>query len=190
MSESVSALKNVSDTSGIAQISEIGPLGMVTLRGDLAVSAIRKAATGVAGADFPDRLTCTSAGERGLAWMSPDELLLIGPYAEVKSDLDRIRQALGNQHAMAVNVSDARASFRIAGPGAREVLAKLAPVDLDPAVFVPGMFRRTRLGQVPAAFWLREDQTFQLVCFRSVAQYVFDLLRVAAQPGSDVGHFR
>ncbi|MEO9629184.1 MAG: sarcosine oxidase subunit gamma, partial [Sulfitobacter sp.] len=52
------------------------------------------------------------------------------------------------------------------------------------------MFRRTRMGQVPAAFWLREDGVFEVICFRSVAQYMFDLLSVAAQPGSEVGHFQ
>ncbi|MEP2203837.1 MAG: sarcosine oxidase subunit gamma, partial [Tateyamaria sp.] len=68
--------------------------------------------------------------------------------------------------------------------------AKLAPVDLAPGQFTSGMFRRTRMGQVPAAFWLREDGVFEVICFRSVAQYMFDLLSVAAQPGSEVGHFQ
>jgi len=84
-------------------------------------------------------------------------------------------------------VSDARASFRLEGQHAREVLAKLCPVDLALDAFVEGMFRRTRMAQVPAAFWLCEDEAFQIVCFRSQARYVFDLLCVAAQPGSEVG---
>ena len=89
-----------------------------------------------------------------------------------------------------MNVSDARAVFRIKGPNTREVLAKLAPVDLSPQAFGPGMIRRTRLAQVPAAFWMEDTDTAQLVCFRSVAQYVFDLLKTAAQPGSEVGFYR
>ena len=71
----------------------------------------------------------------------------------------------------------------------REVMAKLAPVDLAPASFTPGMFRRTRIAQVPAAFWMPQEGVFRVVCFRSVAQYVFDVLCVAAQPGSEVGAF-
>jgi sarcosine oxidase subunit gamma len=51
------------------------------------------------------------------------------------------------------------------------------------------MFRRSRLAQVPAAFWMPDAETFQIVCFRSVARYMFDLLSIAAQPGSEVGHF-
>ena len=56
-------------------------------------------------------------------------------------------------------------------------------------MFTPGMFRRTRLAQVPAALWMTEDDSFQIICFRSVAQYVFDLLCVAAQDGSKVRAF-
>ncbi len=189
MSEPVSALKNASEATGIASISEIGPLGMITLRGDLDASSLRNAATHVAGVDYPDPLSCNCVGERGIAWMSPDELLVMCPYGEVAANLDKIAMALGSSHALAVNVSDARAVFQVKDPKAREVMAKLAPVDLDPRVFSPGMFRRTRLAQVPAAFWMRDAETFQVICFRSVGQYVFDLLKVAAQPGSEVGHF-
>ena len=88
-----------------------------------------------------------------------------------------------------MDVSDARASFHVSGPHAREVMAKLAPVDLAPAKFTEGMFRRTRMSQVPAAFWLTDAETFQIVCFRSHAAYMFDLLKTAAMPGSAVAVF-
>ena len=189
MSEPVTALKNATYTAGIAEISEIGPLGMLTLRGDLSTAYLRSAASKVAGVDVPEQRFCNSDGERGIAWMSPDELLVMCAYAEVPAALESIGKAIHNHHALVANVSDARAVFRVTGPHAREVMAKLSPVDLDPANFTPGMFRRTRLGQVPAAFWLRDAETFQVICFRSVAQYVFDTLKMAAQPGSEVGIF-
>lgn len=188
MSEPVTALNNASHMTGIAEIIEIGPLGMITLRGDLDSKHIRKAAIAVAGVDFPGARMCNCEGESGIAWMSPDELLVMCPYAEVPAALEKIHQAKDKHHALAANVSDARAVFQVKGPYAREVMAKLAPVDLDASVFTPGMFRRTRMAQVPAAFWMRDDETFQVICFRSVAQYVFDLLKIAAQPGSEVGH--
>ncbi|MEM7441658.1 MAG: sarcosine oxidase subunit gamma family protein, partial [Pseudomonadota bacterium] len=90
------------------------------------------------------------------------------------------------QHALAVNVSDARAIFQVSGPIAREVLAKLAPVDFSREAFRPGQFRRSRLAQVPAAIWADDEDIFRIICFRSVAEYVFNLLKVAAQPGSEV----
>ena len=189
MSDPVTALKNATFDGGIAAIFEIGPLGMITLRGDLAASHIRKAATAVAGVDYPANLMCNSDGENGIAWMSPDEMLVLCPYVDVAQNLEKVQKSIGKHHALAVNVSDARAVFQVKGPRAREVMAKLAPVDLAPGHFTPGMFRRTRMAQVPAAFWMRDEETFQIICFRSVAQYMFDLLKVAAQPGSEVDHF-
>jgi len=189
MSEAITALKNARYDAGIAAISEVGPLGMITIRGDLDAPFLRKVVKKVTGVERPDRGMCNTGGEAGVAWMSPDELLLMCPHAQVPEVLARLHAAFEDTHTLAVDVSGARAAFRIEGPNARDVLAKLAPVDLAPATFTPGMFRRTRIGQVPAAFWLLEDGAFQVVCFRSVAQYMFDQLKVAAQPGSEVGHF-
>ncbi|AXI47291.1 sarcosine oxidase subunit gamma [Sulfitobacter sp. SK012] len=189
MSEPVTALKNAAYTAGIAEVSEVGPVGMITLRGDLNASHIRKSATSIASVDFPEQRHCNSVDERGIAWMSPDELLVMCPYVEVPAALEKINKAVEKHHALAANVSDARAVFQVSGPHAREVMAKLCPVDLHPGSFTPGMFRRTRMAQVPAAFWMRDAQTFQVICFRSVGQYVFDLLKIAAQPTSEVGVF-
>jgi len=189
MSEPVSALGGASATTGIAAITELGPMGMITLRGDLSLRKMRKLVTKTTGADFPDVRRVETAQDCAVAWMSPDELLVMCPYVDVGDTAARMTTALEGEHALVANVSDARAVFEVSGPQARDVLAKLAPVDLDPAQFTPGMFRRTRLAQVAAAFWMTDDQTFRIVCFRSVAQYVFDLLSVAAQSGSEVGHY-
>jgi sarcosine oxidase subunit gamma len=81
-------------------------------------------------------------------------------------------------------MSCARAAIDLVGPGWREVLAKGSPIDLAPGRFEPGDFRRTRLGQVAVAIWASEAETAHLVCFRSVAGFVFDWLRTAAAPGS------
>jgi len=187
MSEPVSALKNASYTTGIAEISELGPVGMITLRGDLSDKLLQKAAIAAAGVNMPEQRMCLTEGAGGMAWMSPDELLIICAYADAPALLADLQARLAKIHALAVNVSDARAVFEVRGPHAREVMAKLAPVDLAAAAFTPGMFRRTRIAQVPAAFWMPQEGAFRIVCFRSVAQYMFDVLSVAAQPGSEVG---
>jgi len=187
MSDPVTALGGVSDAAGIVAISEVGPVGMITLRGDLSLAKLRKLVTSITGTAFPEQRQCAANGDVAVAWMSPDELLIMVPYAQVADTIAQMTTALEGTHTLVVNVSDARAVFQVSGAHAREVLAKLAPVDLDPAQFTPGMFRRTRLAQVAAAFWMTDDQTFQIVCFRSVGQYVFDLLKVAGQEGSEVG---
>jgi len=174
---------------GIASVEETGLQGMITLRGDLSARAVKSAAAKASGVKMPGQNTASISGTTGLCWMSPDELLILCPYGEVTTRLTTLTDKLGSTHALAVNVSDARAVFRVHGPGAREVMAKLAPVDLSPSAFQPGMFRRTRLAQTPAAFWMDDDQTFRIICFRSVAAYVFGLLKTAAIPGSGVGYF-
>ncbi len=186
MSDPVTALNGATFNAGIASVAEVPLQGMITLRGDLSAAAIQKAATVTIPGDMPTAGRARIEGENGVAWMSPDEALVLCPYADVSAVLEKMQKTLGNSRALAVDVSDARASFRISGPHAREVLAKLCPVDLSPAVFTSGMFRRTRMAQVPAAIWLSDTDCLQVISFRSQAQYVFDLLVVAAQPGSSV----
>lgn len=190
MSNLVSALDKATDHSGIAHIEEIGLQGMITLRGDLSAAAVKKAATTATGVKMPAQNMANHDGASGICWMSTDELLILRPYDTVADTLAKMHKALGETHGLAVDVSDARACLRVSGPNAREVMAKLAPVDLSTTGFTTGMFRRTRLAQVAAAFWMVDEQTFQIVCFRSNAQYVFDLLKVAAQAGSEVGYIK
>ncbi|NRB04050.1 MAG: sarcosine oxidase subunit gamma [Rhodobacteraceae bacterium] len=186
MSDVVTALNGASWDAGIARVEGVPLQGMITLRGDFGSKALQAAAEAAAGVSFPDVRSAQCNGDSGLCWMSPDELLVLCPYAEVEAKVSALSDALKDSHFLAANVSDARASFRVSGPHARDVMAKLCPVDVSPAAFGPGDFRRSRMAQVPAAFWMCDSDTFQIICFRSQAQYVFDLLKVAAQPGSEI----
>jgi sarcosine oxidase subunit gamma len=186
MSDPISAL-NGAVFSGIANVEEAGLAGMITLRGDLSSKRLAAAVKTATGVDIPDANKVAMSDEGGTAWMSPDELLLMVPYTEVEAKLMALNKTLSGEHALAVNVSDARAVFRVTGAGARETLAKVCPVDLSAEAFAVGQFRRTRMAQVAAAFWLDESGGFTIVCFRSVADYVFNLLSTAAHPQSSVG---
>ncbi len=170
---------------GSVRIDEIGPQGMIGFRGDLADPEVQSALESVAGVAMPGQRSISQGGARGLGWMSPDEVLILLPYADVAEGIASLEKRLAGRHHLATDMSDARAVFRISGPAAREVLAKLSPVDLSPAAFGPGELRRTRAAQVAAAFWLGDDGAFTLICFRSVVQYVFDILSLSAQPGTE-----
>lgn len=187
MSDAQTALGGVTWDYGIARIEEADLQGMISLRGDMA--ALKPAVENVTGLPMPDQRTVLSGSDNAICWMSPDELLILCPYANVSKMLSALQAELADVHSLAVDVSDARAVFDLSGPSAREVLAKLAPVDLAPGLFEPGMIRRTRLAQVPAAFWMTGPEAFRIICFRSQSQYIFDVLKAAAQPGSDVRLF-
>ncbi len=173
---------------GRVTVADGGLRGMVTLRGDLAAPAMAAAAQ-VIGLTIPAQRRVVMADDRAAIWMSPDEVLILVPHAQAEATAAALTQALTGIHHLAVNVSDARAVLRLTGSEAalRETLAKLAPVDMD--LFGMGEVRRTRLGQVACAFWMVDSSTVELICFRSVARYVFDLLAVTASDGGAVGHF-
>ncbi|MEM1065897.1 MAG: sarcosine oxidase subunit gamma family protein [Pseudomonadota bacterium] len=183
MSDTQSALPGA-HVEGAVLIEEAGLRGMITLKGDLAAARLHSAATSVAGVDYPGQGAANCVGEKGLCWMAPDELLILVPYADAATHTAAITSALAETHHLVANVSDARALFTVRGPAAREVLAKLTPTDLHPDSFQPGQFRRTRLAQAPAAFWMRDAETFEVIVFRSMARYVFDLLANAANPAA------
>ena len=182
MSEPVSALGHAV-FDGFATVREIGPLGMISLRAKADVPGLAAAVRGVTGTDLPLQRRIALNGDKAAGWMSPDEVLLILPYAQVTEALVGLAVALQGQHHLAVDVSDARAVFRIEGDKADQVLRKLSPVDFDR--LASGELRRTRVAQVAAAFW-RDGDGFTLVCFRSVAGYVMGVLSHAALKGSEL----
>lgn len=181
MSNPVSALNGAS-FQGFATVREIGPLGMITLRAK-GVKALDKAVKAVTGTKLPATRRIEINGDKACGWMSPDEYLLVVPYAEVTAALASLAKALAGEHHLAVDVSDARAIFRVEGDKAADVLRKLSPVDFE--ALEPGELRRTRAAQVAAAMW-QQDNGYTVVCFRSVAGYVMGLLTHSAQRGSEL----
>lgn len=184
MSEPVTSTPGARHAGPVATISDIGAVGMVTIRGDFADKEFRAAVESVAGCALPDVRRFQETAEGGLGWMAPDELLFVTGYAAATGAVQAMNVALAGRHHLVADVSDARAVFRIEGPGARELIAAGAPVDLSPEAFRPGALRRTRLGQVAAAFWAGSDGAFTLICFRSLGAYVFDWLKTSARSGA------
>ena len=184
MSNAVSALQGAS-FDGYCKVEEAGLVGMITLRGDLASEGVAKAVKAATGADMPGQGEIIEGAKGRAGWMSPDELLLIVDHAKAADFVAAASKSLAKEHALVVNVSDARAVYRVTGDAVREVLAKLSPADT--AAMVPGQIRRTRIAQIPAAFYLTDEKTAELICFRSVAQYAFDILKDAAMSGGEVG---
>ena len=156
---------------------------MIALRGDLASPALRGAVEAATGAPVPDRLRHGG----GVAWMSPDELLLTVAPDRLDDALESLRGALAGQHALVADVSGARVAFGVEGPGARDALGKLTPVDLAPEAFGPGAWRRSRLGQVAAAIACLAPDAFEVLVARSQAVYASRLLGNAADPSAPVG---
>ncbi|MXQ06991.1 sarcosine oxidase subunit gamma [Alphaproteobacteria bacterium GH1-50] len=191
MSDRISALPGAA-SSGSIRVEEAGLQGMVTIRGDLGDKGVSDALKKVVGLTVPEKGQRGAGDGMALLWMSPDELMLTAAHSEAPDLVTKLGDALSGHHHLVCNVSDARAVFRLTGEGAaiRDALAKLTPADLRPSALPVGMVRRTRLAQVAAAVWFEDEGTATVVCFRSVAAYVFGLLANASKPGAEVGYFR
>lgn len=163
----------------LAIVTPVHGLGMVTIRADLgrAGDAIAEAA----GLSVPERTRTVRDRDRMLGWMSPDELLLTLPAAEVPEAVAALSDALAGEHSLVADVSDMRCVFDVTGDAPDQMLAKLSPTDLDR--FPADGLRRSRAGQVPVAFW-RVSGGFRVVAFRSVEDYLRRILEGAAAPGT------
>lgn len=182
MSEAVSAL-NGQSAQGFATVTELGLMGMVQIRADLASPGLA-AALSEMGLSVPAARQVVTAGGLVLAWMSPDELMLFCDYASAPVTAGNLSAALAGEHAMVVDVSDMRAVFSVTGAKADEVLMKLCPVDF--ATLPQAEMRRTRAAQTGVALWRAGPEEIRVICFRSVAAYVFGLLEVSARKGGEI----
>ncbi len=174
----------------LAHVVRVHGQGMITLRGDLASGPIKQAVKAVVGLAVPSQRGILFGAQGSVAWMSPDELMVLVPHETVTETLAKMTAKLEGTFHLLTDVSDARACFEIKGPSARDVLAKITPVDLDPKHFAPGQIIRSRVSQVAAAFWMQDDGAITLVCFRSVAGYVTELLQTSAGNSGDPAYYR
>jgi len=108
MSEPRSQLNRAAAGAGhYIRIEDRGPVGQVTLRGDLASDTVRSAVKAAVGVEPPEPLAAAFEGERGAVWMSPDELLLFTAYEQAGELVEGLGAALSGTHHMAIDVSDA-----------------------------------------------------------------------------------
>ena len=179
MSNVVSVMNGAS-VEGLNKISDAGLKGMITLKGDLSSDAIAQAVKAAVGLAMPGNGECKSGAKGAVAWMAADEVMLLCEYEAADKVIGELEKALNGQHFLAANVSDARAMFKIEGDAIKDVLAKGTPTKLDG--FVAGQFRRSRIGQIAAAFWMVSESEAYVVCFRSVGEHMFNWLKTANNP--------
>ena len=159
---------------------------MFTLRANLASTKIKAAVKSATGVAFPNRGLCEVSEGCTMAWMSPDELLIIIDYKNVSKIISNLNKILTGTHSLVVDVSDARSVFSLDGTAIRDVLSKGSPANLSTDALPVGEVRRTRIAQLAVAFWFTDEMNCQLICFRSVGGYIMDWLKNASETGSEV----
>jgi sarcosine oxidase subunit gamma len=109
------------------RLGERQGLGKIDLRGDPHDRPFMTAVGRVLDLLLPSE-PCTSAhkGHSDALWLGPDQWLLTCPAGETASLQSALREALAGVHGAVTDVSDAHVALRVAGPSARDVLAKAA----------------------------------------------------------------
>lgn len=172
---------------GAIEVNLSKAMGMISLKGDLVNKSFKKIITENLNLSLPNARNVSTSNNISIIWMAPDELLVLVDYDQVDQYVKSLEKNLEGQHYLLANVSDARVIFNLKGKGVCEVLAKGTPADMS--VFEVNDVRRSRIGQLAAAFWMVKDDEIKLICFRSVSDYMFDWLKVASAPNSLPGYF-
>ena len=158
--------------------SEMVHLGKLNLRATKSASTQVKSAIGCAFPTAANRFS--SAGERHVVWLGPDEFLIIceaDKDAELASTLE---STLNTQHCAVTNITDALAAFHLKGAAVRKVLAKGCAIDLHPGSFTSGDAAQTLLSHAAVTMLAVADNELIVICRTSFAPYLHDWLLDAA----------
>ena len=121
----------------------------------------------------------TAAGGMVAVWLGPGHWQV---EQDGRPDLaEALADAVG-AHGGVIDVSDARAVLRLSGPGSRDVLARLLPLDLHPRAFAPGCAASSVAAHLSVQLRQIDDApSYDLGCLRG---YAGSLAHAVAEAGA------
>lgn len=173
-------------SSSAVRISERRGLSLATViarKGKLA--ELTQALERTFGVKLPSPGHRTGTAALAFAWSAPGQWLASTEHVDRATFENQLRNGLSSLASIS-NQSDGRTIISIAGPAAREVLAKGVPIDLHPSAFGVGRTASTTVAHITTHFWqIDEAPTFEFVVFRSFAPAFWNFLtESAAEYGS------
>ncbi|MGB3554238.1 MAG: sarcosine oxidase subunit gamma [Jannaschia sp.] len=115
----------------------------------------------------PPGRSITHADGGTLLWSGLGQAMLLGPVPEPVTDVATTDQ------------TGAWAVLLLEGADVRDALARLTPLDLDPAIFAEGYTARSLLGHMNALFHRAGPDAFLILVFRSMAGSAVHEIEVA-----------
>ncbi len=156
-------------------LSEGAPCSLVNIRGSAKDETFRKSVQFATGVALPRKANSVeSVGERRIFWLGPNEWLVRAEDGASSAIVDALRTSFAAQHASAVDLSESRAIITIAGPKARDFLARGISIDLHPRAFKVGECAQTGMSRCNILLHLTSDQpSFDLYVLRSFSDYLW-----------------
>jgi sarcosine oxidase subunit gamma len=175
----LSAARQAPQASAGDWLRTLPPAARFILQGGRAARIVASEAFGVTLSEQACR--ASSLGDRAALWLGPDEHLLLGPAADVRTITERLETALAGAAHSLVDISHRQIGLVARGLHASDILSTGCPLDLDITEFPPGMCTRTLLGKADIVLWRTDGGEFRLEVWRSFAGYVAASLREAAR---------
>ncbi len=170
-------------TPGV-ELAERRPLDIVHLATPAASArAVATAVKGALGLVLPTvpNTGATADGVTAL-WVGPERWLIVAPDRTAESLLDRLEPALARTTAALTDQGHGRVCIRIAGPRARDVLAKACGLDLHPRAFAIGACAQTEVAHVNGLVHLVNGApTFDVYVARSFGLHAWEVFADAAR---------
>lgn len=175
------------------EIADRSDIGVLDLRIGPKDAKARAAASKALGFDLPtDPRSSANAGDVAAYWFSIDQWLITAPRDGLTALEQALADALASHRHALTDVSDMRAILRVQGETCRAVLSKCIPIDMYADEIVPGYVRRVTFGEIAAAMICVSSapDTFDLLVFRSYADYAVIWLEEAADPRRSLSLYR
>lgn len=150
-------------------------------------SALMSALSGAFGLKLPAPGQASTAGEWSAVWIQPGMWLVMSPFSGPGDLLNRLAAIVASTASL-TDQTFGKTVLRLAGPHARDVLAKGCRVDLHPRVFGPGQSAVTPLSQISCVLQQIDDTpTFDLIVPSTFATAAVEWLEIsAAQFGLEI----
>jgi methylglutamate dehydrogenase subunit D len=137
-----------------------------------------------------DGRTAVSEGVRSIFRVAPERLWLAGPDDD--ETLRRLDESTLGADAVVTEIGHSRIVVRVTGEGARDLLNRGLPVDLDATVFPPDAFAQSVIHHIPVLVHrvpLAGDNAFDVYVSSDYAVSFWEWLTEAAQSfGCEVGN--
>lgn len=140
--------------------------------------AAAKAGADAYGKAAPVKPEAVEAGDALLIWSGPDQFLVLSAR-DAGPAMEKARSSFAGTASLSEQ-SDGRSLLRIAGPRARDMLAKVCSLDLHPDMFPVATAAATSIDHTAVNLWRGKDDegsaVFYLLVFSTFAESLWHTL--------------
>jgi len=153
-------------------------LGHINLRGNIADANFKDATSSALGQNLPTSVNTVSQSPHCIYQLGPDEWQIVTDPDNTSELLQRLREALGDQHAAVNDLSGGQVVFHLSGTGATELLTKGCTLDLHPSVFQHGACAQSSIAKASMLIGCIDPApVYEIIVRRTFSEYVLRWLR-------------